>query len=73
MKRLSGPSLEALEKPVEPERVARFGVQLADALEAAHVSGVVHRDLKPANVIFDGERPSIVDFGLARSEVHADR
>ena len=41
--------------------------QLADGLRAAHEAGVVHGDLKPANIIMDGQRPVIVDFGLAFS------
>ncbi len=49
-----------------PERVLEIGRQLADALAAAHASGVLHRDIKPSNILFDGEgRVRITDFGIS--------
>ncbi len=58
---------------VELVSVLQFFERTARALHAAHEAGVVHRDIKPGN-IFVGEsgRPVILDFGLARDEVHED-
>jgi serine/threonine-protein kinase len=50
------------------ERCARILVPLAEAIAAAHARGVVHRDLAPRNVILEaGDRPRLLDFGLARA------
>ncbi|XVV03146.1 serine/threonine-protein kinase [Actinosynnema sp. CA-248983] len=69
MELCTGGSLSDLvrrEGPLPAERVRQLGVQLADALAAAHAEGVLHRDIKPGNILIDRYGTAkLADFGLA--------
>jgi Tol biopolymer transport system component/tRNA A-37 threonylcarbamoyl transferase component Bud32 len=66
---LEGESLAArlAKGPLGMVEVIRHGVEIADALDAAHRQGIVHRDLKPGNVMLTKSGAKLLDFGLAKT------
>ncbi len=69
MEFLEGQSLDRIlpQGPLPLEQLLEFGIQISDALDAAHVKGIVHRDIKPGNVLITTKKVAkVLDFGLAK-------
>ena len=69
MQYVEGQTLAArsADSPLETKEILELGVQVADALDAAHAKGIVHRDIKPGNLmVTERGQWKVLDFGLAK-------
>ena len=55
-----------IDGPLPPDKAIAYGIQICEALHAAHKKGIVHRDLKPANILLTRQGIKLLDFGLAK-------
>src|SRR4051812_13413718 len=73
MELLEGKSLDQQigGQPIKNSTLVKYGIQIADALDAAHSRSIVHRDIKPANIfVTDKGQVKMLDFGLAKHMEH---
>jgi eukaryotic-like serine/threonine-protein kinase len=69
MEFVSGKTLDQAigSKPLPLKQAVKYGLEIADAVAAAHAAGIIHRDIKPSNImITEQDRVKVLDFGLAK-------